>query len=105
MSQSTPVKLNPAAAVLWASAFIIAALVLVTAGQRSGNPAHAEMVSSRGDYIMMTTGSGRGDAEVLYVIDTRQHVLYAYEVEDGRRGVISLRDGGSLDSMFRMARQ
>ncbi len=66
------------------------------------------MTASRADYTIMTTNSGRGgDAdpdELLYVIDNRDQVLMVYEIEDARRGQIILRDGGSLDILFRRAR-
>ena len=44
---------RPAAA-LWASAFVIAALAIVQAGQLPGNSAHAETTSEFGDYTLLT---------------------------------------------------
>jgi hypothetical protein len=41
-------QINPSAAVLWASAFVIAALVIVQAGRLPGPAARAEMSSSSG---------------------------------------------------------
>lgn len=104
MNQSTS-KLNPAAAILWASAFIIAALIIVQAGQLPENAAHAEMVTSRNNYTLLTAGSGREANEVLFVIDARDQILMVYEVDDGRRGQMSLRDGGSIENLMRNARR
>lgn len=105
MHSSRRSELSPAAAVLWASAFIIAALVIVQAGRLQSNPVHADMVQDRGDYTLMTTRSGREENTVLYVMDGRTQTLLVYEVEDARRGQLFLRDGGSLDVLFRAARR
>lgn len=105
MQSSRRSELNPAAAVLWASAFLIAALVIVQAGRLQSNPAHADMVQERGDYTLMTTKSGREDNTVLYVMDGRTQTLLVYEVEDVQRGLVFLRDGGSLDMLFQAARR
>ncbi len=99
---------NAGAAVLWASAFIIAALVIVQAGRMQPNAAHADMVNSRADYTLMTASSGRGgDAdpvELLYVIDSRDSVLMVYDFEDIRRKEMILRYGYPLDRLFAEAR-
>lgn len=99
--------LNPAAAVLWASAFVIAALVIVQAGRIHQNTAHAEMATSSGGFSMLTTNSGTGGEtepnEVLFILDDRGNMLYVYEVEDARRG-IQLRSGGPLTNLFNNAR-
>lgn len=97
--------INPAAAVLWAAAFIIAALILVQAGKLPEHAAHGEMVNSKNDYTLLTTNSGRGENELLYVIDGREQILLVYEVEDAGRGQIALRDGGPLQNLFNSARQ
>lgn len=106
---NSPQQINGSAAVLWASAFIIGALVIIQAGKLPGQAAYAEMASSRGDYSVMTTNSGRGgDAdpdELVYVIDNRDQVLLVYEVEDAKRGGVLLKDGWNLSIMFNRARQ
>ncbi len=102
-------KINSSAAVLWASAFVIAAMILVQAGRLPGQAAHAEMTATRADYTVMTTNSGRGGDEdpdeLLYVIDNRDQVLLVYEIEDARRGNVILRDGWSLTNVFARARR
>lgn len=101
--------INASAAALWASAFVIAALIIVQAGRLPGNAAHAEMATDRGSYTLLTCNSGRGGEtdpdELLYVIDSREQVLLVYEIEDARKKQFILRDGGSLDTMFQRARQ
>ena len=98
-----------AAAVLWASAFLLAALVIIQAGSLAGNPAYAEMGLSSAGYTLLTTDAGSGGEtspdELLYVIDSRDEVLLLYEIEDVRKGQIILRDGGSLRNLFQNARR
>lgn len=101
-------QINAGAAVLWASAFIIAALVIVQAGRSQTNAAHADMVNNRADYTLMTASSGRGgdtDAdELLYIIDSRDSVLMVYDFDDIRRKEMILRDAYPLDRLFAQAR-
>jgi len=102
-------RINPSAAALWASAFVILALVIVQAGRLPANQAHAEMANSGAGYSLVTSDSGFGDDadpyELLYVIDNRDQVLLVYEVEDAQTGQIFLRDGGSLVTLFNNARR
>lgn len=104
----TRTKINQSAAVLWASAFVIAAMVIIQAGRLSGNTAHAATAAGRGDYSLVTANSGRGGEtepnELLYIINTREEVMMVYEIEDARKGQIILRDGGRLENLFRAAR-
>ena len=100
---------NTSSAALWASAFVIGALTIVQAGRLPGPAAHAEMVSGRSDYTLLTTDSGTGGDsnpdELLYVIDNRDQVILVYEIEDAREKRMILRDGGSLQNLFRAARR
>jgi hypothetical protein len=102
-------QLSPAAAILWASAFLLVAIIIMQAGKLPGGAAYAEMAVSNGDYSALTTSTGLGgDADpyqVLYIIDNRDEVLMAYEIEDSRTGRIELRGGGSLSNLYRRARQ
>lgn len=105
MNQRTPISAG--AAILWASAFLLAGFVIVQAGRMGGNAAHADMTGSSGDYTLMTTSAGTGDDaapnEVLYVIDNREQVLLVYEIENAQTRRMFLRDGGSLNNLFRQA--
>ena len=102
-------NVNASAAALWASAFVIGAMIIMQAGRLPGNAAHAEMATDRGSYTLLTCNSGKGGEtdpdELLYIIDSREQVLLVYEVEDARKGQINVRDGGSLDALFQRARQ
>jgi hypothetical protein len=102
-------KINSSAAVLWASAFVILALIIVQAGRLPGNPAHASTVSERGSYSLLTADSGKGGDtepdEILCVMDSRDQVLLVYEIENARQGGLTLRDRYSLEELFLRARR
>ncbi len=93
---------------LWASAFVVGALVIIQAGRLPGPAAHGEMAAAAGAYSIITTDIGRGGDtdpyEVVYVIDSRDQVLMVYEIEDARRRQVILRAGNSLETIFRAAR-
>lgn len=100
--------ISTGAAVLWASAFILAALVIIQAGRYQGQAAHADsMTADKGTFTVLTARSGRGPTatphHLLYVIDSRDQTFLVYEVEDARKQRILLRDGYSLDALFREA--
>ena len=68
---------------LWASAFVIAALVIMqTARIGAGNNAIGEMAIAGMDYTMLTTNSGNG--EILAVLNNRDGNMYAYEVTSSK---------------------
>jgi hypothetical protein len=107
MSRTAPVNSAPIA--LWASAFVIAALVLLQAGRLPGNAAYADQASSSRDYTLLTTRSGLGGEtdpdELLYIVDDRDQVMLVYQVEDARTGRVQLRDARKLDQLFGTARR
>ncbi len=99
--------INHSAAVLWASAFVIIAMIILQAGRMTGNTAYAEMATSSDVYSLLTTNSGTGGEtdpnELLYVINKREGIMMVYEIEDARKRQVLLRDGGSLDALFKAA--
>jgi len=86
------------AAALWASAFVILALVIVQA-DRSG-VALGEMTTSSGGYTVLTTDGGSD--EPLMVIDQRRELLLIYQVENQTR--VLLRQRVELPQLFTDAR-
>src|SRR5262245_34670715 len=102
-------RISGSASVLWASACINAALVIMQAGRLPGNAASASMTADRGSYTLMTCYSGRGGDtdpdDILCVIDSREQMLMVYDVDDVRKKQIILRDGYSLDQLFQHAKQ
>ena len=97
-------SVSPSAAVLWASAFVIAALTIIQAGRLPGPSAHAGNAAVLNDYSLVTSRSGVGPDqnpyELLYVIDSHAEVLLVYDVQNIQQGIF-LRDGGSLTNLFR----
>lgn len=63
-------------AALWASAFVIAALILLQAGRGVGPEARAEMVSSSGAFTILTANGGTDD--VCVILDERNEELLVY---------------------------
>jgi hypothetical protein len=102
-------RIDPGRAVLWASAFVLAALVIIQAGKLPGNPAYAEMGLESGGFSLLTTNSGRGGTadpdELLYVIDSRDEVLLVYGIPDARQKQVVLRGGAYLPFWFQNARR
>jgi hypothetical protein len=99
---------NTSAAVLWASAFIVAALIIVQAGRLPGRSAYAETTANANDFSLITSRSGTGPDErpyeMLFVIDSRSEVLLVYDMPNIQQGIF-LRDGGSLTNLFRTAQR
>lgn len=89
MSTSTPdriARIDTASAALWASAFLLTAMIIVQAGRLAwplGSPAKADLVSRVGDYTALTFNSGNDD--VLAVLDGRGEQLYAYRIQAQNR--------------------
>ncbi len=96
------------AAVLWASAFVVLALIIVQGGRLPGSSASAETVMGLNDFVLLTSRSGQGPDErpyeLLYIIDNYSQTLLVYDMANVQQG-ITLRDGGPLDNLFRGARQ
>lgn len=88
-------------AVLWASAFVILAMILLRAGDLRGSMAQGEMVADSGsDYIVMTVDGGSDD--VLLVLDQRNEELFIYGVKTQQS--VELYQRFKLSRLFRDAR-
>jgi hypothetical protein len=66
---------------LWAAAFFIAALVLVTAGRHTptANAADAGSASTANGFTLLTTQDGQG-SDILYLIDEETSMLIVYYI-------------------------
>lgn len=77
-------RLDTGAAALWASAFVIGAMIVSQASRLgAGNPAYAGNVSEVGDLTVLTAAAGDNE-DVLAVLDRRDEILYIYGVEQAR---------------------
>ena len=99
---NTTTRINPGAAVMWASACLILALVIMQAGSVTapgGSAAYANTVSSRGDFTIMTVPAGNVE-EALVILDSRDENIYTYMVEARK---LVLQDVRSVKEMFEIA--
>lgn len=78
-------SIDGGAAALWASAFVILAMILVQAGQRGGTPAYAGNEAEVGTLRILTADAGSGE-DVLIVLNQTDEVMSVYSVE-GQRSV------------------
>lgn len=90
---------------LWASAFVIGALVVVEAGSLPAPAAHAgEAVIGGTGFSMATVRASangeNGGHELLYVIDGRDELLYVYEIPKASDRRIVFLGGRLLPSLF-----
>lgn len=97
------------AAVLWASAIVTTALILVTAGRLSDGTAHGAMATTgNAGFTLITTSSGLGPKEeryeLLYVIDNQSQMLFVYGIDNAADRRITLRGGSFLPNLFRVGR-
>ena len=79
----TTYRVNPGVATLWASAFVIAALVLFQAGRTDlANQAYADVIAVNDLTVLNVQVSD--NEEVVAVLDQRSELLSVYAVEGGR---------------------
>jgi len=69
---------------LWASAFLLAALIVVQAGRiGSSNEAQAGNVAEVGTMRILTAAAG-GDEEIIVLLNSTEESLTVYGIENGR---------------------
>lgn len=101
-TETRALRLDTGAATLWASAFVIMAMIITQASNaRLGKEARAD-VTSVGS-LTVTNVKAREDSDVLLVIDDAQERLYIFSVEQGRS--LTLLDGQNLPNIFSSARR
>jgi len=87
-------RIQTACCCLAASAFVLAALVMVQASHFADNKAQAEMVVNKDTFTLMSA-QFRTDSEIIYVLDSRNERLLAYLLDPNQR-VIKLLPNGAL---------
>lgn len=99
---------DSASLVLWASLFVIAALVIVQLGRGGGRSlfgpageARADLVSSAGEFTALTFDDGSQD--VLVVMDGRGENVFVYQVKNQR--TVEFLDRVALTDVFDTARK
>ncbi len=111
MSEPRDTQSTQGPAVLWASAFLLAGLILFKLSGSTeprldpsalfGSPAHAGLVSSVGEFTLMTVDGGTED--ILLVIDNVSEEMLVYRVENQR--VVNLEGRYKLPEVFEGARR
>jgi len=100
-SRARPQSRVSPAIVLWASAFVLAGMILTQADRLgAGAQARAELVSQTGSYTVLTADGGTD--EVLVLLDHRDENLYVYSIENQR--AITLHERLSLAELFHDAK-
>ncbi len=75
--------IDAGAAALWASAFVILALILVQAGGRGGNAAYARDVDDITSLRILNADAGSGE-DVIVLLNQTDETLSIYSVEAQR---------------------
>lgn len=81
---------------LIASAFVLAAMLLVSASRFAENDAYAEMVVTKDGITMLSTQAPLGGVEFVYVLDSRNGRLLTYSLDPNKK-IVSLMRGGAMD--------
>ncbi len=90
--------------VLWASAFIVAAIIFTTAG-RHAQEANAASASTASGFTLLTTPNGQG-SDFLYLIDDETSMLMVYSVRNPQFNTeLELSAAWYLPEMFAKALQ
>ena len=104
-------QLNMPAALLWASAFLLAALTIIQAARLPLNAAYAGAANQGGQGMsVVTQNTGLGPAErpyeALWVLDGRGEMLFIYYMENANAGekALLLRQAIPVPDLFRTAR-
>lgn len=87
--------------VLWASAFVILALIITQAGRVvPANQAHAGLIAQSGDLTVLTADTGT-DHEVVLLLDRFEGTLLVYTMKN--RNTLALLQNYEVDAMLRNA--
>ena len=97
MKRTVAQRLDTGAAVLWASAFVLIALIITQASTIGGATAHAGSALAVNDLVVLTAQSTSAD-EVLVVLDQREEQLFVYGVENRGLRLYDVQDVADLFS-------
>ena len=78
MNTTTNTNSKDGNTILWATAFIIAALIFVAAGRHTPS-AMANSANTSGGFTVLTTSSGRG-SDFLHLIDNTNSMYMVYTI-------------------------
>jgi uncharacterized membrane protein len=95
-STARPAASRRTAAALWASAAVIAALILVQGSRLTGETARADVVSTTGSLTVLTFEGQNED--LIAVLDARSEQIMLYRVVN--RNALELQQSYSVARMF-----
>ena len=105
-----PGRIHAAATPLWASSFVLAGMLVVSAGRLTPSAGAGDPASvAAGGLQVLTLTNGDGSStqfnESVYVLDNHSETLFVYTIENAtdKRGLI-LRTAEPLQQVFRNAR-
>ena len=94
-------RVNPGVLTLWASAFVIGALVLFQAGRTDLATKAMAQVATVNDLTVLTVGVTDNE-DVVVVLDQREELISVYTIEGGRNLVRLTTE--NLSNIFQQAR-
>ncbi|MFO0875530.1 MAG: hypothetical protein U0575_16415 [Phycisphaerales bacterium] len=96
------------ASIFGGTAFVLAALIIMKAGDLPAHEAYAGTATTGSGFTMVTASNGYGKEtrphEMLFLVDNRSELLYVYEIEDVSQRRVILRGGASLPTLLRAGR-
>ncbi|MBM4051484.1 MAG: hypothetical protein FJ270_01915 [Planctomycetes bacterium] len=101
-------SIGPGTAILWATAILLGALVIIQAG-RLEQRAYADQANSgQHGYSVCSATTGQGTPsepiEAVYVVDSRDEVVLVYAIERFQDFKVQLRHSENLGALFARAR-
>jgi hypothetical protein len=94
-------RINPSVGALWASAFVLAGMVVMQAGRVGGGAQANGEVSNFGEMTLLTASTGANE-DVVLVLDNRTDALLVYGVENRDR--VELYQNLKVSDLFQQAR-
>lgn len=94
-------RIQPGVGALWASAFVLAALVVTQAGRLGAGAQASADVASVGEVTILTSDTGNRE-DVVFIMDARSDALLVYGVENRNR--VELYQNIRLTEFFTQAR-
>lgn len=100
-TSTTRQRISPSVGALWASAFVLAGMVIMQAGRLGVGNEAAAGVTNVGEVTVLTANTGANE-DVILVLDDRTDALLVYGVENRNR--VELYQNLKVSDFFQQAR-
>ncbi len=108
-TKHTGSNMSTGTAVLWSTALLLAALVIVQAGKLESRASADQANSGQLGFSVCSATTGQGTPaepiEAVYIVDSRDEVLLVYAMERFTDMKVQLRHTESLPNLFMQARR